>query len=242
MTDIHCHILPEIDDGAATIEESLEMAGLAVSSGVTDIVATPHFRGEPDQLEYLQTVDRRFSQLKEALEQAQIPLRIHPGAEILCVPETPALAQEHRLPVLGGSQYVLTEFYFDESFVYMDTMLSDIAVCGYRPVVAHPERYDVLQRDPGLAERWARQGYVLQMNKGSILGMFGPRVGRTADAMLELGLVHLIASDAHGSDFRTPHMGALLQWAEEFCDPDFVRILLEENPARLLRGESMVGE
>lgn len=241
MIDIHCHILPNYDDGAADLDEALQMVRMAVSSGVTDIIATPHFQGEPAELEFLSAMDRQYQLLRDAIRQAGYPLRLHPGAEILCLPETVVLADNRQLPTLADTSYVLTEFYFDESFAYMDEMLSQIAACGYKPVVAHPERYDVIQREPSLLHRWARQGCVIQLNKGSVLGAFGSRPEQTANEILAMGLAHLFASDAHGCDSRTPHMGQLQQWVEELCDENYAAILLEENPFRLLNGRPMVG-
>lgn len=241
MTDIHCHILPDIDDGASDLEESLEMARMACVSGVTDIAATPHFNGTMEELPLLETILQRLELFKAALKKEDIPLQMHQGAEILCLPETPELAQRNLLPTLGQSNYVLTEFYFDESFAFMDDVLSEIADCGYRIVVAHPERYGVIQRDPRLLERWARLGYVLQMNKGSVLGSFGHRAENAAHDILRLELAHLFASDAHSSYSRTPHMSAIEQWTEEFCTPELAHILLSENPRRILKGKSIVG-
>lgn len=241
MIDIHCHILPDYDDGANDLEEALEMARLAAFSGVTHIIATPHFNGEIAELEQLPLIKRQFQILSAAIEHTGIPVKLHPGAEVLCMPETVELADSRQLPTLGETNYVLTEFYFDENFGFMDEVLSQILQCGYRPVVAHPERYDVVQRDPMLLHRWVRQGCVIQLNKGSILGNFGSRPEEAANEILAMGLAHVVASDAHGSHSRTPHMGQLRQWVEECCDEEYAAILLEENPKRLLKGLPMVG-
>ena len=241
MIDIHCHILPDFDDGADSLTEALDMAQMAALSGVTDIIATPHFRGVLEELEQLPTIRQQYELLSTAIYQAQIPLRLHPGAEILCVPETVSLAISHQLPTLAQTNYVLTEFYFDESYSFMDETLGEIAASGYKPVVAHPERYGVIQREPQLLRRWARQGYVIQLNKGSVLGAFGSRPEQAANEILAMGLAHLFASDAHSCHSRTPHMGALRQWVDELCDMDYAAILLEENPHRLLHGHPMVG-
>ena len=239
MIDIHCHILPEIDDGSSCLEESLDMAQIAVQSGVTDIIATPHFRGEEESLEQKERFARRYEKLKAALAREGSPLKLHLGAEILCLPQTVELAERHQLPTLAGTEYVLTEFYFDESFDFMDRMLEQIANCGYRIVVAHPERYDAIQFQPELLEKWARRGYVLQVNKGSILGVLGRGAEQTAGAMMEMGLVHLFASDAHSSRHRTPNMGQIVRWAQTYCTPECAQILLGENPRRVLKGKSM---
>lgn len=236
MIDIHCHILPDLDDGAASLEEALEMARIAAYSGVTDIIATPHFRGEPEALEMIGDISRRFVQLQEALERWSIPIRLHRGAEILCTPQTPALARQELLPTLGNTRYVLTEFYFNESFGFMDITLQKIAAAGYIPVVAHPERYDAVQWNPERLWSWVDRGCVLQLNKGSVLGLLGHRAERTAHELMGLGLAHLFASDAHNCERRTPNMEGLYRWTEEFCDEECARMLLTENPGKILQG------
>ena len=241
MIDIHCHILPDLDDGAADLDEALHMARMAVESGVTDIIATPHFQGSDEAWEMTTLIDQRFTQLKTALQRTKLPLQLHIGAEILCMPQTAALAFNHRLPTLGKTDYVLVEFYFDESFTFMDELLRQIAASGYRPVVAHPERYEAIQRDPELVQHWGREGYVIQLNKGSVLGAFGSRVERTANELLAMGIVHLFASDAHSYRSRTPHMHSLHEWISAHCNDEYAAILLEENPRRLLQNRPMVG-
>ena len=114
MIDIHCHILPMIDDGASDWSESLAMARLAVTSGVAAIVATPHFQGDLQGLEMMPKLLSRYEKLVQLLARQQIPLKLFPGAEILCTPETVSMAQQHMLPTLGNSNYLLTEFFFNE--------------------------------------------------------------------------------------------------------------------------------
>ena len=241
MIDIHCHILPDVDDGSTSMDESLEMARMALLSGVTEIVATPHFRGEPECLERLPLIDQNYQALKEALERWRVPLKLHKGAEVLCTPQTLELAQTGKLPTLGDSKYVLTEFFFDETFSFMEECLFTLITSGYRPVVAHPERYHTIQRDPFRALSLVNRNVALQLNKGSLFGAFGDRAEKAAHDLLGLGFAHIIASDAHGCRSRTPDMGTLLDWAEECCDPDCTKMLLEENPRHILKNLPMVG-
>lgn len=239
MIDIHCHILPNFDDGAADLEESMAMARMAVSSGVTGIVATPHFPGDAASFRRLGALMGRYEKLEQVIRREGLPLRLYPGAEILCLPETPQLAAKKVLPTIADTNYLLVEFNFGEPQSYMNEMLDALAQEGYRPVVAHPERYRAVQMSPQLPQYWFDLGYVLQVNKGSVLGAFGGRVQQTAGQILSQGLAHVIASDAHGTDKRTPHMGALKQWVDNFCDPVYAEILLERNPQRLVRGQDM---
>lgn len=240
MVDVHCHILPGFDDGAATLKDALAMAKIAVSSGVTDLVVTPHFPGEAASLQRLGKLVDRYKLLQQALHKEKIPLQLHLGAEILCLPETPLLAARKALPTIADTSYILTEFHFDVSAEYMNDMLHALSSAGYTPVIAHPERYEAVQRTPRLAAYWFQRGYVLQLNKGSLLGYFGKRVQSTAIGLLEGGLVHMIATDAHSPERRTTNMRHLRSWLQNRCSEAYISLLLEENPARLIKGRKMV--
>lgn len=239
VIDIHCHILPGFDDGAADLRDAMAMARLAAVSGTTDLIATPHFPGEATSLERMGLLLARFTKLEQAIARENLSLRLYPGAEILCLPQTPELAKQRLLPTLGHTDYLLCEFYFDEPAPSMDRMLLSLADCGYRIVVAHPERYDAVRQNPGLAAQWFARGYVLQLNKGSISGAFGSAVRKTAQELLNQGLYHMVASDAHGIDSRTTDLRRTRQRLEALCSEAYIRLLMEENPRRLLNGQDM---
>lgn len=240
MVDLHCHILPGVDDGAQNMGEALAMLRLARDTGVTEIAATPHFPGNRQSLPRLKEIYDRFLLLKKAAADEDIDVTLYPGAEILCLPQTPRLAREGLLPTLGDSRCVLLEFYFDTPAREMDALLEEIAGCDYLPVIAHPERYDAVLEDPRIVQRWFVRGYVIQLNKGSILGSFGYRVQKTAQWLLMGGLAHLVASDAHSPRQRTTDMSRVRRQLEELVPMDYVFVLLEENPARLIRGQGIV--
>jgi protein-tyrosine phosphatase len=240
MVDIHCHILPEVDDGARSLTEALEMARIAAGCGVTDLAATSHFRAEEENMGCLAELREQFRLLQTAVNQEEIPLRLHLGAEVLCTWQAVDLARERLLPTLGDTDYVLCEFYFDAEYEYMNDILAGIAEAGYRPVVAHPERYGAIQRNPQRIQRWFARGYVIQVNKGSILGTFGARAQNAAQWLLDMGFVHVIGSDAHSPRHRTTNLARLRDWLLHRYSGEYVRLLLEENPGRVLRGEKMV--
>ena len=239
MVDIHCHILPEVDDGARDLETALQMARMAADCGVTRIIATPHFHGVQESLEQMPHILRQFRQLQDAIHQETQELELIPGAEILCVPQTLELARMGQLPTLGDSRYVLTEFFFDASWEFMDSTLSRLQDLGYQPVVAHPERYGAIQHSPDRAGSWFAREIVVQVNKGSILGAFGRRAEETAVRLLYRGNVHIIASDAHSPQRRTPDLTAVREGALENLGREYTKILLEENPRRITRGQPM---
>ena len=239
MVDIHCHILPEVDDGAWDMEAAVAMAKIARDCGVKKIITTPHFKGEPAALESVGLFRHQLRLLQSRLKREKIEVELLPGAEVLCVPQTMELAQTGRLPTLGTGRYVLTEFYFDASAGFMDETLHGLRQMGYLPVVAHPERYGVVQRDPELAARWFHRGIVLQVNKGSVLGAFGRRAEDAAVRMLCRGNAHIIASDAHSPEVRTTDLQPVRHWCMDHLGQAYTKILLEDNPGRIAAGKPM---
>ena len=242
VTDIHCHILPQVDDGAESLEDALEMARMAAESGVTHLIATPHcnlpYASDKNYASAL--LMERVLSLQEQIRQAGIPLSLYPGCEVLCTPEVPKLIRQGKLLTLANSNYLLVEFFFDEDLSYMDDMLSAIAAEGLIPVIAHPERYDSIQHSPYVVERWFRNGYIIQLNKGSILGRLGRRAQGTADWILGSGLAHVVASDAHSPVMRTPDMTQLQQYLFDVCTSEYAEILLKHNPSRILNGRPVL--
>ena len=240
MIDIHAHILPGIDDGAADMDSALEMAALAVESGVTILTATPHssaygrVRNHWDHALRQSVLDFRA-----ALEKAGIPLQVAPGMEIFGTPEVPDLLRKRKMIGLNESDYPLIEFAFRDYAGQATEILEEILALGMRPIVAHPERYEYVQRDPRLLNLWAEMGCLLQVNKGSLLGSFGRAERYLALELVERKFAFAVASDAHSPAVRTTWMSdveALLK--EEFSEQTAIR-LLYTNPLKLLRNETI---
>lgn len=242
MIDIHSHVLPGVDDGSPDMGMSLDMLALAAESGVHTLVATPHCN-IPDEYDNYRSpeLEELFEDLVFRAELENIPIRLCRGMEIFATPELPDLLREGRVWTLNGSRYFLTEFAFREDPDFCREILSECRKLGYVPVIAHPERYFFLQDDPELAYEWCTGGYVLQINKGSLLGRFGPIVKETAEQLLTHGLAACVASDAHRSFARSTYMSDIRAYLDEAFGEDYRRLLLEENPARILNGRELLG-
>ena len=242
MIDIHTHVLPGVDDGSQSMEESLEMLALAADSGVKTLVATPHCN-IPDEFDNYAgpELEALFVRLDEERKKAGIPLRLCRGMEVFATEELPELLQNGRVWTLNGTRYFLIEFAFHEDPDFCDNVLRRCRELDYLPIIAHPERYYFVQDDPGIAYEWCRQGYGLQLNKGSILGRFGERPWRTAELLLQHGLAACVASDAHSPYQRSTHMGELREYCIDELGESYMRLLLEENPARILDGRELLG-
>lgn len=240
MLDLHCHILPGVDDGASDPEISLRMAAVAADCGVRHIFATPHCNTRSQQKNFR---DRQligaFRALQTMLDEAGIPVTILAGAEVLARGHFEEHLAAGDFMTLNGSRYLLLEFYFDEEPDYMEDCLRAVERRGLTPVVAHPERYFCVQRSPELAQRWAEGGRVLQLNKGSLLGELGPEAFETAALLLRRGAVSVLASDAHHFLRRSPDMLPLLDClARRFPEAD-PELLLRVNPLRIAKDQDL---
>lgn len=237
MIDIHAHILPGIDDGAVDLETTLEMAEIAAASGVQYLVATPHCN-IPNMFDNYKDdhLIKAYLEVRKAVEEAKIPIQIVPGMEVYATDELPKLLKENKLVGLNGTKYLLMEFAFDEDVNFCNRILKECTDLGYMPIIAHPERYFFVQRNPQIAFEWYEDGYHMQVNKGSILGKFGKTVRNLAHLLLEENIVCCVASDAHSSWSRTPHMGEIREYLEARYGEAYALELLDTNPRRILKG------
>ena len=234
MIDLHSHILPEQDDGAQNLGDSLEMARMAVESGITAMVATPHCAGDRSREVY-----GAWQLLREALEENHVPLKLLLGMEIFGTPDTARMLQEKKLFTLNGSRYPLIEFSFRSDGEEETGILRSVCRAGYRPLIAHPERYYYVQEDPELIDRWHRMGCLFQVNRGSLLGRFGRREQRMAVELVDRGFATVIASDAHSARVRTPWMKDVQQLLSREFSPVCAEVLLRENPKRILKNQEL---
>ena len=234
MIDLHSHILPELDDGAQDPEETLRMAALAVDSGVSHMVATPHCRdGGARKVREALAFTRRL------LQESGIPLKLYSGMEIFGSWDTARLLREGHLFTLNHSRYPLIEFEFVSDGLPETQILESVLNAGYRPLVAHPERYVYVQQNPELINRWVRMGCLLQVNKGSLTGRFGNAPRAMALELVDRGLATVVASDAHSPRTRTPWMYDAWDLIARHISPIAAEQLLLENPRKILNNENI---
>lgn len=241
MVDIHAHILPGVDDGAEDLETALQMAWMAADSGVTDLVATPHCNQRFRYENYVSSeLTARFEQLERAVRDAGIALRIHRGMEIYGTLDSAQLLRSGQLTTLCGSRYLLVEFDFSEQQRFMSHVIRALQSEGVTPIVAHPERYRALQSDPRILFEWVMNGVHLQINKGSLSGFFGRKAFQTAVRLLRHDLVSFAASDAHGTERRTPVLSGAESWVRDQFSAHRAERLFQINPGRVLRDEELL--
>jgi protein-tyrosine phosphatase len=201
VIDLHTHILPGLDDGPATIAGSIEMARSMVADGIRIVAATPHVRRDfPTTAERMEDGVR---ELVAALAEARVPLELVTGGE-LAIDLLPSLPDEElrRFTLGGGTRYVLVETPYAGWPVELHERLYDLRRKGFVPVLAHPERNPELQRHPDLLDPFVAGGTLVQLTAASVDGRLGAAPRRAALALLQRGLAHLVASDAHAPGVR----------------------------------------
>ncbi len=205
MIDLHCHILPGVDDGAPDLETALAMARIAVDDGIAIIACTPHItpgvydNSGPDIL-------RAITSLQAALDLSGIPLRLTPGADVHIAPDLGEGLRDGRVPSLGGSRYFLLEPPHHVAPPRLDITVRELIAQGHVPVITHPERLTWIEDHYGLIKALAAAGAWMQVTAGSLTGRFGPRPRYWAERMVDEGLVRILATDAHNLRNRTPRL------------------------------------
>ena len=227
MFDIHSHILPHLDDGAKTLEESMEIALYAVENGITNMIATPHYDREDP--EFNQKVKQGVKELNQALERNRIPLTIHMGTEAFLNPETLMDFEKKKILTLNNSRYVLVEFPLEYQPPQVQELLYQIRLMGYTPIIAHPERYRDVQRDPNVLKGWEEQGNLVQINATSIVGVAGRSAQTTAKHLIRHNMVHLIGSDTHSPRNRRPRLKEAIRMMEDWIKKEDVEKIIGNN-------------
>ena len=234
MIDLHSHILPGMDDGAQSLQDSLAMARMAVDSGITAMVATPH------------CVDDRRNEahgawmlLREALHENEIPLHLFLGMEIFGTHDTARMLQDGELLTLNASRYPLIEFSFRSDGEEETNILYSVCKAGFRPVVAHPERYAYIQENPQILNTWCKMGCLLQVNRGSLVGRFGHRAQELSVELVKRNFITAIASDAHSYRLRTPWMKDVRHLLAQEISREYSRLLLHDNPKKIIKNEDI---
>ncbi len=234
MIDLHCHIVPHIDDGAPSVDVALKMARIAVAEGIITTACTPHIYPavfENDQAGILQGV----ALLREHLAEAAIPLNLSYGADIQMVPELLTGLRSGRMATLNGSRYFLFEPPHFSVPQYFEQQIFDCLASGYVPVITHPERLKWLNDD---YYQWfvnaAQDGAWIQITADAITGRFGREARGWAERFLDDGLVHILASDGHDDVHRPPRLSEGRRAAERWVGAAEAERLVLQRPQAIL--------
>lgn len=239
MIDLHNHILPGLDDGAADLEESLEIARQFVSEGVRTVAATPHRDPSRESGADRETVLTVLAAVQRAIREANIDLEVLQGQEFYFSPEALPLLERGDVCTLGPSRALLIELPFDTRPLYLDDLLFRAQLAGFQLILGHPERYRYVQRDVGYVQPLVERGVALQVTAPALLGEYGTGVRETAETLLQRGFCALAASDRHHPG-ATRSLSLAHDRITHLTDTATADLLLAENPRRVLDGEPVV--
>jgi len=235
MIDLHCHILPGIDDGAKSLEQAIEMCRMAVEDGCRAMVATPHQRRGAwwnSDREKIAAVARELQAAVGPEPRILVGGEVHVDAELLA--EVEKLPGGGILP-LAGSRYLLIELDVHGRAGEAISLVHELSVAGWRPIVAHPEFIPWLAEDLALIERLVSVGARMQITAMSVTGDFGRDRQVNTHAMLDAGLAHFVASDCHGTQRRPPGLRRAYQTIAGRWGAEVAKWLVSDNPRAVVQ-------
>lgn len=237
IVDLHTHILPGLDDGAANWEESLKMCTFAQKEGIASIACTPHIiPGTYDNNR--EKILLATNKLKEKLRQNNINLRVMPGAEIRLSPDIIKRLEDKTLITINDTgKFLFLEFPVEWIPPFTGEVLFQLQLRYLTPIIPHPERNIKILQAPNLVYSLIKQGALIQVSSPSILGYLGKRIRRVCEKLIRHNLVHLVASDIHspGRFFLQESLGIISGWVGK----ESALKLFTENPRRIIKGENL---
>lgn len=232
--DMHCHILPEVDDGAQSMEETRRMLMTAYQEGIRYIIATPHHhprrgRKAPPELR------RQLKKVREEAAGISDRLKVFLGTEIYFGQDIPDKLKENKVLTMNRTRYVLVEFSPSDPFEYIHRGIQRIQMKGYIVILAHAERYECLREHFEHVEYLDEMGVLIQVNAGSITGNGGRKLKKFVKELLERELVFCVGTDAHDNAKRAPHMKKAAEYVKKKYGEDYARRIFFGNAARILK-------
>ena len=234
--DIHCHIMPGVDDGSRDMDTSLKMLEIAARDGITDVILTPHHK----PLHHNVSVERNkiyTKRLQEAIDNAGINIRLYSGNEIYYSDETQRELEEGKICTLAGSEYVLVEFHSTNPYSAICNAVYQIQGAGFIPIIAHVERYSDIVEHPAYVEELIDKGCYIQINALSVMGKYGFGIKLFSKKLLKNRLVHFVATDAHDIKKRAPRMADCRAYIQRKYGKDYADRIFYDNAMSVIRGE-----
>jgi len=236
LIDVHCHILPGLDDGAESLEESIKIAELLVEAGYDTVIATPHVI---EGREYVtpRCIRSKVVELNKLFVRKGICLKVLPGAENYIFPDMADWYKKGILMTLGDTKrYILVELPMQDIPTYTEQVFFDLQIAGITPILAHPERNRCIVHHPEKLFEWVDKGVQLQVNLGSFSGRYGEKTQELAETLLLSGMAHYMGTDLHKS-WKSNYLKSITYIMQEFKEAKFVAAATE-NPINILGGKA----
>ena len=195
--DIHSHILYGIDDGSKSLEESINIIKEHINMGFTDIAVTPHYIENSKYQSNNEEKEILLENIKKELKKQKLKINLHIGNEVFINNNIEELLKNKEISTINKSKYLLIEFPMNEKPKDINNIIYELKIKGIIPIIAHPERYDYVEKNPNIVQEWIEEGALLQSNYGSIIGIYGKGPKKTIKKLLKKNLIDVIATDIH---------------------------------------------
>lgn len=238
MIDVHSHIIPNIDDGARSIEESYIMIKEASRAGFTDVISTSHYM-EGYYEENSQKRQEWLNATNEQLKKDAIPINLHCGSEIYITENLTNLIKEGKASTLANSNYVLFEIPMNNKVRYLDDIIFKIKSLNMIPIIAHPERYSYVQEDPNMLIPLIEQGVLFQGNYASVIGSYGTQAKKTIKKLLKANMIHFLGTDCHRKNSIYSQMKEIMIELEKIICKEKIKELSTVNPRHILENKEL---
>jgi len=233
MIDIHCHILPGIDDGSRNVEESMEMVREAYKAGFTNIISTSHYIEESYNVPKIKRQEL-IDMLNSKIEQEGMNIKVYNGAEAYISPDLVELIEEGELPTMNGTKYLLMELPMHNQILNLESIVSKVINQGITLIIAHPERYDIVQKNYKVLNELADMGVLFQANYGSCIGQYGKEAEKTLKKLLKANRISFFGTDCHRIGSVYDKMPEILKKLEKMIGKEKLEELTTINPQKLI--------
>lgn len=238
MIDFHNHIIFDVDDGAQDIEQSIKMLKEAQEAGITDVILTPHYMEEYYEVG-TKAIAKRMEIINQEIEKNNINIKLHQSNEVYITSNIINLLKNERVSTVAGSKYVLMETPMLQVPMNFRQIIYDLKSNGYIPVIAHPERYEYIQKNPQIVYDLIQDGVLFQSNIGSIIGIYGNDAKKTVKKLLKHKMVHFIGTDTHRPNSIYPKVEKALKKLNKIVPEDELEKITCENAKCVLENKDI---
>ncbi len=239
LFDVHSHVLPGIDDGSKSIEETIKMLRMAQKEKIGTMIATPHYNCER-RPGFDKKCREVYENVCQEIKKQNLNIKLLLGNEIFYSAGVVDALKKGEALTLNDTKYVLVEFHPYVELLTIKKAVQELQMAGYEPILAHIERYDCLKKEANV-ENLVDMGAYIQVNASSISGKMGIRTQWYLKKLMRHELVHVIGTDTHGSKQRRPKIQDAVKYIKKKAGAEFCERVTEENPAKIIRGEKICG-
>lgn len=233
MIDIHSHLIPNVDDGSRSVEETVKMIKEARHAGFTDIILTSHYMEECYEPEE-EVIELWTEQLQKVIDNESIEIKLYTGNEVYITENVIELLKNNKVATLANSRYLLIELPLNSNVKYAEEVIFHLKSLGIIPIIAHPERYSYIQKDITEVENLIKQGCLIQSNFGSIIGIYGKEAKKAIHKLLKNDVVHFLGSDCHKPNTIYKNMQEIMKELNKIISRDQIFKITVKNPKMIL--------